>query len=148
MKKKRSKKMINRVVLAGRTTRDLELRNTKSGTSVCSFTLAVERNFKSKNGDREADFISCIAWKKTAEVMSQYVKKGSVIGVDGRIQTRSYDNRDGQRVYVTEVVVDNFSFLGGSSKGSQGSKNKQPSNQSNDPFDSNEQTDVTDDLPF
>ena len=140
--------MINRVVLAGRTTRDLELRNTKSGTSVCSFTLAVERNFKSKNGDREADFISCIAWKKTAEVMSQYVKKGSVIGVDGRIQTRSYDNRDGQRVYVTEVVVDNFSFLGGSSKGSQGSKNKQPSNQSNDPFDSNEQTDVTDDLPF
>ena len=148
MKKKRSKKMINRVVLAGRTTRDLELRNTKSGTSVCSFTLAVERNFKSKNGDREADFISCIAWKKTAEVMSQYVKKGSVIGVDGRIQTRSYDNRDGQRVYVTEVVVDNFSFLGGSSKGSQGSKNKQPSSQSNDPFDSNEQTDVTDDLPF
>ena len=141
--------MINRVVLAGRPTRDLELKNTQSGTSVCSFTLAVDRNFKNKNGEREADFISCIAWKKTAEVMSQYVKKGSVVGVDGRIQTRSYDNRDGQRVYVTEVVVENFSFLGGSDKGSQGNQNNQSSNQSNQPFDSNEQIDITDDdLPF
>ena len=68
-------KMINRVVLAGRPTRDLELRNTESGASVCSFTLAVDRNFKNKNGERKADFISCIAWKKTAEVMSKYVKK-------------------------------------------------------------------------
>ena len=137
--------MINRVVLAGRPTRDPELKSTKSGTSVCSFTLAVDRNFKNKNGEREADFISCIAWKKTAEVMSQYVKKGSIIGVDGRIQTRSYDNRDGQRVYVTEVVVENFSFLGGSDKDSQGNQN----NQSNQPFDSNEQIDITDDdLPF
>ena len=152
--------MINRVVLAGRPTRDLELRSTKSGANVCSFTLAVDRNFKNKNGERGADFISCIAWKKTAEVMSKYVKKGSVIGVDGSIQTRNYDNRDGQRVYVTEVVVENFSFLGGSSKDSQGSKNKQPFNQSNDPFDSNEQTDplkstkggnyddLSDSLPF
>lgn len=141
--------MINRVVLAGRPTRDLELKSTQSGTSVCSFTLAVDRNFKNKNGEREADFISCIAWKKTAEVMSQYVKKGSIIGVDGRIQTRSYDNRDGQRVYVTEVVVDNFSFLGGSDKDSQENHNNQSLNQSNQPFDSNEQIDVTDDdLPF
>lgn len=127
--------MINRVVLTGRTTRDLELRITNSGTNVCSFTLAVDRNFKNKNGEREADFISCIAWKKTAEVMSQYVKKGSVIGVDGRIQTRSYDNRDGQRVYVTEVVVENFSFLSDPPKNSQVSKNNQSLNQSNDPFD-------------
>ena len=152
--------MINRVVLAGRPTRDLELRSTKSGANVCSFTLAVDRNFKNKNGERGADFISCIAWKKTAEVMSKYVKKGSVIGVDGRIQTRSYDNRDGQRVYITEVVVENFSFLGGSDKNGQVSKNKQPFNQSNDPFDSNEQTDplkstkggnyddLSDSLPF
>lgn len=142
--------MINRVVLAGRTTRDLELRNTKSGTNVCSFTLAVDRNFKNKNGERKADFISCIAWKKTAEVMSKYVKKGSVIGVDGSIQTRSYDNRDGQRVYVTEVVVENFSFLGGSDKNGQVSKNNQSSsNQNNDPFDSNGQADISDDdLPF
>ena len=142
--------MINRIVLAGRTTRDIELRNTKSGASVCSFTLAVERNFKNKNGERKADFISCIAWKKTAEVMSKYVKKGSVIGVDGSIQTRSYDNRDGQRVYVTEVVVENFSFLGGSSKDSQVSKNNQSSSsQNNDPFASNGQVDIADDdLPF
>lgn len=142
--------MINRVVLTGRPTRDPELRNTKSGTSVCSFTLAVDRNFKNRNGEREADFISCIAWQKTAEVMSQYVKKGSVIGVDGRIQTRSYDNRDGQRVYVTEVVVDNFSFLGGSVKNGQGSKNNQSSsNQDNDPFASSKQEDISDDdLPF
>ena len=135
--------MINRIVLAGRTTRDLELRSTNSGTSVCSFTLAVDRNFKNKNGERKADFISCIAWKKTAEVMSRYVKKGSVIGVDGRIQTRSYDNRDGQRVYVTEVVVENFSFLGGSSKGRQGSKNNDPFKSSGAPIDITD-----DDLPF
>ncbi len=153
--------MINRVVLAGRPTRDLELRNTKSGTSVCQFNLAVDRNFKNKNGEREADFISCIAWKKTAEVMSQYVKKGSAIGVDGRIQTRSYDNRDGQRVYVTEVVVENFSFLGESDKNDQVRKNNQSSsNQNNDPFISNGQTDpfkstkggnyddLSDSLPF
>ena len=96
--------MINRVVLTGRTTKDLELRVTNSGINVCWFTLAVDRKFK-------ADFISCIAWKKTAEVMCKYVKKGSLIGIDGRIQTGSYNNRDGQRVYVTEVVVENFSFL-------------------------------------
>lgn len=142
--------MINRVVLAGRPTRDLELRRTKSGTSVCQFNLAVDRNFKNKNGEREADFISCLAWKKTAEVMSQYVKKGSLIGVDGRIQTRSYNNRDGQRVYVTEVVVENFSFLGGSDKNGQVRKNNQSSsNQNNDPFASSKQEDITDDdLPF
>lgn len=142
--------MINRIVLAGRPIKDLELRHIQSGASVCSFTLAVERNFKNKNGERKADFINCIAWKKTAEVMSQYVKKGSVIGVDGRIQTRSYDNKDGQRVYVTEVVVENFSFLGGSV---QGSKNNQQFNQSNqtDPFKGNEGSnddDVSDLLPF
>ncbi|CDI58578.1 single-stranded DNA-binding protein [Lactobacillus helveticus] len=141
--------MINRVVLAGRPTKNLELRSTKSGANVCSFTLAVDRNFKNKTGEREADFISCIAWQKTAEVMSKYVKKGSVIGVDGRIQTRSYDNRDGQRVYVTEVIVEDFSFLSGADKDSQVSKNNQLFNQSNDPFDSSEPTGIADDdLPF
>lgn len=142
--------MINRVVLAGRPTRDLELKSINSGISVCSFTLAVDRNFKSRSGEREADFINCVAWGKTAEVMSSYVKKGSVIGIDGRIQTRSYDNRDGQRVYVTEVVVENFSFLGGSDKNGQVSKNNQSSsNQNNDPFASSKQADIADDdLPF
>ncbi len=142
--------MINRVVLTGRPIRDLELKSIKSGNSVCSFTLAVDRNFKSKSGEREADFINCVAWGKTAEIMSRYVKRGSVIGVDGRIQTRSYDNRDGQRVYATEVVVENFSFLGGSDKNGQVSKNNQSSpNQNNDPFASNGQVDIADDdLPF
>lgn len=138
--------MINRVVLAGRPTRDLELKSINSGTSVCSFTLAVDRNFKSRSGEREADFINCVAWGKTAEVMSSYVKKGSVIGIDGRIQTRSYDNREGQRVYVTEVVVENFSFLGGSDKNAQRNQNNQSSN---DPFASTKQVDIADDdLPF
>lgn len=142
--------MINRVVLTGRPTKDPELRSTKSGANVCSLTLAVDRNFKNKNGEREADFISCIAWQKTAEVMSKYVKKGSVIGVDGRIQTRSYDNRDGQRVYVTEVVVEDFSFLGGADKDGQVSKNNQSSSsKNNDPFAPSKQEDITDDdLPF
>lgn len=141
--------MINRVVLTGRPIRDLELKSIKSGNSVCSFPLTVDRNFKSKSGKREADFINCVAWGKTAEAMSQYVKKGSLIAVDGRIQTRSYDNRDGQRVYVTEVVVENFSFLSDPPKNSQVSKNNQSFNQSNDPFDSNGQVDISDDdLPF
>lgn len=149
--------MINRVVLAGRPTRGPELKNTNSGTSVCAFTLAVDRNFKNQSGEREADFINCIAWKKTAEIMSRYVKKGSVIGVDGRIQTRSYENRDGQRVHVTEVIVENFSFLGGTDKNSQGTQNNHSSNQSNHAFSSNQQTDpfkshteidISKDLPF
>ena len=141
--------MINRVVLAGRPTKDLELKSINSGTSVCSFTLAVDRNFKSRSGERQADFINCVAWEKTAKVMSQYVKKGSVIGVDGRIQTRSYDNRDGQRVYVTEVVVENFSFLGALDRTGQRNQYKRSSNQNNDPFTSSKQADIThDDLPF
>lgn len=144
--------MINRVVLVGRPTRELKLiKGDETGTFVCSFTLAVDKNFKNRNGEREADFIRCTAWKKTAQVMSQYVKKGSLIGVDGRIQTRYYYNKDAQRVYVTEVVVENFSFLGGSDRNGQISKNNQSSsNQNNDPFDSNgQQADISDDdLPF
>ena len=137
--------MINRVVLTGHLTKDPELKITQSGLSVVQFVIGVQRQFAGKDGVREADFISCVAWRKTAENIAKYFKKGQLIGVDGRIQTRSYDNRDGQRVYVTEVVVENFSFLGGSDKDSQGSHN----NQSNQPFDSNEQIDVTDDnLPF
>ena len=141
--------MINRVVLTGHLTKDPELKTTQSGLSVVQFVIGVQRQFAGKDGVREADFISCVAWRKTAENIAKYFKKGQLIGVDGRIQTRSYDNRDGQRVYVTEVVVENFSFLGGSDKDSQGNHNDQSSNQSNQPFDSNEQIDITDDdLPF
>ena len=95
--------MINRVVLVGRLTRDPELRKTQSGTSVCSFTMAVGRRV-STQGQPDADFINCVAWNKTADLMTQYLHKGSLIGLEGRIQTRSYDNQQGQRVYVTEVV--------------------------------------------
>lgn len=102
--------MINRVVLTGRLTKDLELRQTQSGKSTVSFSLAVDRAFR-KDGQPEADFIQCVAWNRQAEAMAQYLHRGSLIGIDGRLQTRSYDNKQGQRVYVTEVMVDSFMFL-------------------------------------
>lgn len=103
--------MINNVVLVGRLTKDVDLRYTSNGTAVSSFTVAVNRQFTSQSGEREADFINCVAWRKTAETLANFTKKGSLVGVEGRIQTRSYDNQQGQRVYVTEVVVDRFSML-------------------------------------
>ncbi|MBM6615833.1 single-stranded DNA-binding protein [Desemzia sp. RIT804] len=103
--------MINNVVLVGRMTKDADLRYTSNGTAVASFTVAVNRQFTNQSGEREADFINCVAWRKTAETLANFTKKGSLVGVEGRIQTRSYDNQQGQRVYVTEIVVDNFSML-------------------------------------
>lgn len=103
--------MINRAVLVGRLTRDPELRYTASGVAVATFTLAVNRQFTNRQGDREADFINCVIWRKAAENFANFTHKGSLVGVDGRIQTRSYENQQGTRVYVTEVVVDNFSLL-------------------------------------
>lgn len=102
--------MINRVIEIGRITKDPVLRKTPNGTSVVSFTLAVNRNIK-KEGQPEADFINCVAWNKTADFMAQYVKKGALLGLEGRIQTRNYDDRDGKRVYITEVVADSVQFL-------------------------------------
>ncbi|WP_125767706.1 single-stranded DNA-binding protein [Lapidilactobacillus wuchangensis] len=103
--------MINRVVLIGRLTRDVELRYTGSGTAVATFTLAVNRQFTNAQGEREADFISCVLWRKAAENFANFTHKGSLVGVEGRVQTRNYENNQGNRVYVTEVVVDNFSLL-------------------------------------
>ena len=103
--------MINNVTLVGRLTKDPDLRYTASGTSVATFTLAVNRNFTNQIGNREADFVNCVIWRKPAETMATLAKKGSLIGVVGRIQTRTYDNQQGQRVYVTEVVADNFQLL-------------------------------------
>ena len=103
--------MINRVVLTGRLTRDPELKSTSSGISVAVFTLAVNRQYTDASGNRGADFISCVIWRKAAENFCNFTSKGSLVGIDGRIQTRSYDNKDGQRVYVTKVVVDSFSLL-------------------------------------
>ncbi|CAK1233244.1 Single-stranded DNA-binding protein (Ssb) [Fructobacillus cardui] len=103
--------MINRVVLIGRMTKDLELRYTQSGTAVGSFTLAVNRTFKNNDGEREADFINAVIWRKSAENLANFTGKGAQVAIEGRLQTRNYENNQGQRVYVTEVVVDNFSLL-------------------------------------
>ncbi|CYX04500.1 single-stranded DNA-binding protein [Streptococcus suis] len=104
--------MINNVVLVGRLTRDVELRYTPSNQAVATFTLAVNRNFKNQStGEREADFISCVMWRQQAENLANWTKKGHLIGITGRIQTRSYDNQQGQRVYVTEVVAESFQVL-------------------------------------
>ncbi len=101
--------MLNRVALVGRLTRDPELRRTGSGKAVTSFNLAVERNFKSD--DQEADFINCVCWGKIAENTERYCSKGSMVSIDGRIQTRNYDNSQGQKVYVTEVIADSVQFI-------------------------------------
>lgn len=164
--------MLNRVVLVGRLTKDPDLRYTANGTAVANFTIAVNRPFSNQQGDREADFINCVIWRKPAESLANYMSKGSLIGVDGRMQTRSYDGQDGKRVYVTEVVADTVQFLEsknsnrGSSTGSggQGSgnyQNEQSQNQQQMPSqnESNQQRnnvseslepiDISDDdLPF
>ena len=103
--------MINNVVLVGRMTRDAELRYTPSNQAAATFSLAVNRNFKSQNGEREADFINCVIWRQQAENLANWAKKGALIGITGRIQTRNYENQQGQRVYVTEVVCDSVQFL-------------------------------------
>lgn len=103
--------MINKCILIGRMTKDPELRRTAQGEAVTSFTLAVNRNFTSKDGQQQADFINCIVWRKLAENVERYCSKGSLVGVEGRIQTRNYENNQGQRIYVTEIVADSVQFL-------------------------------------
>ncbi|MDN8729350.1 single-stranded DNA-binding protein, partial [Staphylococcus aureus] len=103
--------MLNRVVLVGRLTKDPELRSTPNGVNVGTFTLAVNRTFTNAQGEREADFINVVVFKKQAENVKNYLSKGSLAGVDGRLQTRSYDNKEGRRVFVTEVVADSVQFL-------------------------------------
>ncbi|KRK48525.1 single-stranded DNA-binding protein [Secundilactobacillus kimchicus] len=103
--------MINRTVLTGRLTRDVDLRYTPSGAAVGNFTLAVDRQFTNQNNEREADFINCVIWRRSAENFANFTHKGALVGLEGRIQTRNYENQQGQRVYVTEVVVDNFALL-------------------------------------
>lgn len=103
--------MLNSVALTGRLTKDVDLRYTQSGTAVGSFTIAVDRQFRSANGNRETDFINCVIWTKSAENLAKFTHKGSLIGVEGHIQTRTYDNAQGNKVYVTEVVVENFALL-------------------------------------
>ena len=152
--------MINRAVLTGRLTRDPELKSTSSGISVAVFTLAVNRQYTDASGNRGTDFISCVIWRKSAENFCNFTSKGSLVGIDGRIQTRSYDNKDGQKVYVTEVVVESFALLESKKDretnnntgnyNNQGNSDASTHTQSQDPFaGSGDTIDITDDdLPF
>lgn len=148
--------MINRAILTGRLTKDVDLRYTKSGTAVGTFNLAVKRRFKSVNDETESDFVECVIWRKQAENLANFTHKGSLIGVEGRIQTRNYENKQGNRVYVTEVIVDTFSLLESKGQEKETGSSTQPNTQSaskqvvNDPFvDNNEPVDISDDdLPF
>lgn len=149
--------MINRVVLVGRLTKDPEFRTTPSGVNIANFTLAVNRTFTNAQGEREADFINVVVFRKQAENVNNYLFKGNLAGVDGRIQSRSYENREGQRVFVTEVVADNVQFLepksngqaNNVSKGQQTGMNNQRSGNDNPFANANGPIDISDDdLPF
>ena len=169
--------MLNRTVLVGRLTRDPDLRYTPNGKAVANFNIAVNRPFKDQNGENQADFINGVAWNKQAESLANYMKKGSQIGVDGRLQSRTYEGQDGKTVYVTEVVADSIQFLETKNQTNQQQNqsyqqqqyNQQPNQQYNqqshnqqqinaanqevnrqaDPFQNQGQPlDISDDLPF
>lgn len=101
---------MNKVIIIGNNTKDIEQKQTSSGTAVVQFSIAVKRNFKT-NGQYESDFFDCVAYNKTAELIAQYVKKGDKVAIDGRLQTRNYTNKEGRKVYVTEIIVENVEFL-------------------------------------
>ena len=147
---------MNKVILIGRLTKDPEMRTTMSGTNVTRFTLAVTRTFQDQNGERGADFINCVAWRRQAENIAKYCSKGSQVAVEGRIQTGSYDAQDGSKRYTTDIICDNVTFLG--SKSGDSSNMTQPMNENimptsditEDPFkDFGEEIALSDDdLPF
>ncbi|MDO4500752.1 MAG: single-stranded DNA-binding protein [Erysipelotrichaceae bacterium] len=153
--------MINRVVLVGRLTKDIELRKTTSNISTCTFTLACNRKFSSSanNQGPTADFINCVAWRQSADFLAQYASKGAIVGVEGRITTRSYDGQNG-KVYVTEVTCDSVQLIGGSkasaSTGMSQNRTFTPSaeagfseNSLDDDFSNTPSLDISsDDLPF
>ena len=129
--------MINRVILVGRLVADPDLRKTQNGTSVASFRLAVERR-KTKDGKQETDFFNITAWQKTADLICQYLRKGSLVGIDGRLQNRSYETQSGEKRYVTEVITETVQFL-------ESKKDGETNTQEADPYDG---IDQKDDLPF
>jgi len=144
--------MINRVILVGRLTKDPEYRQTPSGVSVATFTLAVNRSFTNSQGEREADFINVVVFRKQAENVSKYLSKGSLAGVDGRIQSRSYENNEGRRVFVTEVVADSVQFMDSKGSNQQSNQPQQQRGQApagNNPFANDNNANIDDDdLPF
>lgn len=164
--------MINNVVLVGRLTKDPELKYTQSGIASCRFTLAANRPFKNAAGEQEADFINCVTWRKTAENTANFLRKGSLAGIEGRIQTSNFEGKDGNRVFMTEIVADSVQFLepkpassnqsnGGNQSGQTNTPNQQQNAQNRqqttskpqygqgDPFDNGGPVDISDDdLPF
>ncbi|SYX84648.1 single-stranded DNA-binding protein [Paenibacillus alvei] len=143
--------MLNRVILIGRLTRDPDLRYTPNGVAVTQFTLAVDRPFSSQGGEREADFIPVVTWRQLAETCANYLRKGRLTAVEGRIQVRNYDNSEGKRVYVTEIIADNVRFLESNRIDRNDDRQQQHENtQSRDPFgNSGGPIDISDDdLPF
>lgn len=142
--------MINSIVLVGRLTKEVNLKYTPSNQAVATFTLAVNRNFKSQNGEREADFINCVIWRQQAENLANWAKKGALIGITGRIQTRNYENQQGQRVYVTEVVAETFQLLESRKDREAGHSQgySQPDFGRHEPMNANPMDISDDDLPF
>lgn len=147
--------MLNNVTLVGRLTRDSEQKFTGSGIEVANFSLAVERPFKNAQGEKETDFINVVAWRKTAEIISKYTRKGSMIGITGRIQTRNYTNNEGRKIYITEVVAENVQLLGGKNEpenelsSKQGNYTNKNEMASEDVFDDGDDIEISDDdLPF
>lgn len=145
---------MNKATITGRLTRDPDLKYTQSGIAVAAFTVAVNRRYTNQQGDREADFINCVIWRKAAESFCNYTHKGSLVGIDGHLQTRSYEAQDSHRVFITELVVDEFDFLETRKQSEQHqSQSKQGTTQQNqavDTFEANgQQIDINDDdLPF
>ncbi|MHB0944619.1 single-stranded DNA-binding protein [Paenibacillus sp. ALE1] len=144
--------MLNRVILVGRLTKDPELRYTPNGIATTTFTLAVDRPFTSQGGEREADFLPIVTWRQLAETCANYLKKGRLTAVEGRVQVRNYENSEGKRVYVTEIVADNVRFLEGNKNNSQRDPNEPDHRRhyDKDPFhDDGKPIDPADlDLPF
>lgn len=149
--------MINRVILVGRLTKDPEYRQTPNGVSVATFTLAVNRPFTNSQGEREADFINVVVFRRQAENVNNYLSKGSLAGIDGRIQSRNYENNEGHRVFVTEVVADSVQFLEPKNNNQKNNQSQQQRGQAptgNNPFgngmqNANGPIEITDDdLPF
>lgn len=142
--------MLNRVVLVGRLTKDPEFRTTPSGVEVATFTLAVNRTFTNAQGEREADFINVVVFRKQAKNVNDYLSKGSLAGVDGRVQSRNYENNEGRRVFVTEVVADSVQFLdtkGNNQQNNQPQKQQGQTSTKDNPFSNDTDIDNSE-LPF
>lgn len=141
--------MLNKAILVGRLTRDPELKSTTNGNSVLNFTVAITRKFKDANGERQSDFINCVAFRQTAEFISNYFKKGNMISIDGTIQTRTWDDNEGKRHYVTEVMVNDAGFIESKREMDQGASARSAASETLPDMPAEFGADVTDDdLPF